>query len=222
MRTAIRRHKLLLVSLLLGFCAFALSYSVLSGYVKSGPVVVVLRDLESYVKIGPGDVSLTSLPVKGIPRGAIKTLEDAVGSYTRSRLVGGQTLLGGHIVPLKEKAGLSYDLPSDCRGMFLPVPASRSVGGLVREGERVDLLVAARSLSGGYGVPATPAFTALRGLPVVEVVKDSDSGEFLGIVVLALPHECETIARHLEEGSVYLALVPRTAGDDELRTGVWP
>ncbi len=220
MRTTIRRHRLLLVSLVLGVSAFAMSYSVLSGYVKTVNVVVAVRDVEAYSRIGGGDVTLKEVPLKAAPKGVLAGLADAVGAYARGRIVAGQVLLEGHIAAGKQEVGLSYDLPAESRGIFLPVPASRAVGGVIRGGERVDVLVASKP-SEVYGQPRE-AFTAQRGLLVAEVVKDTDSGEFLGVIVLASPQECEAIARNLENGSVYLSLVPRTEETALRQSGVWP
>ena len=222
MKTLLRRHKLLFLSVLLGFCAFVSSYSALRGYIKSGPVVVALRDFEPYVELTSGDVRVVEVPEKGVPRGAITTVEGAVGRYTRTRLVTGQVILAGHVVDGQEGAGLSYDLPSDSRGMFLPVPASRALGGLLREGERVDVIVAFKNSAAAYGIPVAPAFTALRDLPIVEVVVDGSSGEFAGVVVLAQSGDCERVAEHLEDANLYLALVPRNAETPEAEVEVWP
>jgi Flp pilus assembly protein CpaB len=212
---------MLLASLALGVSAFLLSLSVVSSYVKSESVVVALRDLEPYRRIAAGDVALRDVPVKAVPRGCLKRLSDAVGCCTRSRILSGQIVMSGHVAGDRAEAGLSYDLPADHRGIFLPVPASRAVGGVVKQGERVDLIVAARGLA-AFGNTTPGAATALKGLRVLDVVKESASGEFLGVVVLALPHECELIAKHLEEGSVYLSLVPRLAQAEEPRTEVRP
>ena len=220
LKTAFRRHRMLLIALVLGTSAFALSLSVVSSYVKSEPVVVALKDLEPYRRIVAGDVAMREMPVKAVPRGCLKKVSDAVGCHTRSRLVAGQIVMGGHVAGDRAEAGLSYDLPVDRRGIFLPVPAGKAVGGALKQGERVDLIVVDKRF-GSSGSPADGAATAVKGLHVLDVVREPSSGEFLGVVVLVLPRECELIARHLEEGSVYLSLVPRLAPVDEQRTEVW-
>jgi hypothetical protein len=93
---------------------------------------------------------------------------------------------------------------------------------LVRQGEKVDVIVAPKGTGSGYETFAGPAFTPLKGLWVTEVVRDKDSGEFLGVIVLAQPSECESMAEHLESANIYLVLVPRESLEEELRTGVWP
>lgn len=222
MKTALRRHKLLLLSLLLGFCAFVSSYSVLHGYVRSAKVLVALHDVEPYVKLTTRDVRVVDVPKKSVPRESISTLEGAVGSYTRSRLVEGQIVQAAHMIADSVYAGLSHDLPSDARGIFLPLPAERALGGLLREGERVDVIVAYKDIGGNYGEPSPPAFTALRDVPVVRIVKDEILDDFGGVVVLASPADCERIAGHLEDAILYLTLVPRSAALSKAEPEVWP
>lgn len=222
MRTAIRRHKLLLASLALGLSALVLSYTTVSSYVRSGPVVVAAKDLEPYSKIAPGDVSIVQLPVKAVPRNSYRNLGDVLGAYTRSRVVEGQVIMAGHVASGKDEAGLSYDLPSDKRAMFLPVPAPRALGGLLKKGEKVDVLFALKGiLPGGIGVEPA-AVTGLRNLPVVEVVTDPSSGEFQGVVVFASPEDCARLAGYLDSAAVYLSLAPRVALAEETKTDVWP
>ncbi len=220
MKVVLRRHKLLLMSLMLGICAFSLSYSLLSGHVQVSQVVVAARDQEPYHALTPADVILMEIPVKGVPKGALSSVADAVGQYTRSRLVAGQMVMAGHVIRNAKEVGLSYDLPAESRGMFLPVPASRAVGGRIREGERVDVIVAEKNAV-SYGRESSPAFTAVSGLLVYEVVKDERSEEFFGVVVLALPQDCERLATYLEDADLYLVLVPKTLPADALLPNTW-
>jgi len=222
LKTAFRRHRLLFASIALGLSAFAVSYAAISSYVKSEPVVVAARDLEAFRKVAAGDVLIKEIPVKAVAPGYLKSLGDAIGRYTRSPVVKGQVLMLGHLIADKSEAGLSYDLPADGRAFFLPVPASRAMGGLVRPGERVDLISAARG-SGNILDPRSEAFTLARGLLVLETVREATSGEFFGVAVLASPQECEAMAKCLENGNVYLSLVPRSAAAQVVGNAeVWP
>ena len=222
MKTALRRHRLLFVSMALGLSAFAVSYMAISSYAKSEPVVVAARDLEAFRKVSAGDVLIKEIPVKAVAPGYLKSLEEALGRYTRSPIVKGQVLMLGHLITDKSEAGLSYDLPAQGRAFFLPVPASRAMGGLVRPGERVDLISAVRA-PGTMLDSRSESSTLARGLLVLETVREATSGEFLGVAVLASPQECETIARCLESGNVYLSLVPRSAlAEIAGNAEVWP
>lgn len=183
--------------------------------------MIAVKELEPYRRIGAADVAVIETPAKAVPPGCMRRLADVVGSCTRCRLIPGQMIQRGHLASDRVEAGLSYDLPVECRGIFLPLSSGRAVGGRIKEGERVDLIVVPKGFPGVAG-SAGGAVTAVKGLPVLAPVKEPSSGEFTGIIVLALPQQCELIARHLEEGSVYVSLVPRLTPAEERRWEVWP
>lgn len=223
MKTALRRHRLLLMSLLLGFCAFVSSYSLLRGYVKTESVVVALRDKEQYARLGPGDIAVVDYPANAIPQGAVRDPSSITGLYTRTRLVAGQVVMKGHVIHEEGQAGMSHDLPSDKRGMFLPIPPSRALGGLIRPGERVDVIVVPKDPDSIFSDEPAPAFTALSDVMIAEVCMDERSHELLGVFVLASPADCERLARYLDSYTLYLTLVPRLSSDGKKAVAeVWP
>lgn len=222
MKTTIRRHRLLLASLALGVSAMILSYAALSPYMKSCPVVVACRDVDAYAVISAGDLSILQLPVKAVPSACFDRPGDVVGSFARSKIVAGQMIMPGHIAPSAAIAGLSYDLPAGSRAFFLPLPEGRALGGILREGEKVDVICAAKAASTWASSGEAAAFTALKDLTVVKVVREQATGEFLGVVVYAAPSECETIARYLESASLYLSLAPRLVAAAGVHPEVWP
>ncbi|MGE5578779.1 MAG: Flp pilus assembly protein CpaB [Bacillota bacterium] len=223
MKTALRRHRLLFMSLLLGFCAFVSSYSLLRGYVKTENVVVALRDTEQYAILGPGDIAPMDYPVNAIPQGAVRDPSSIIGRCTRTRLVAGQVVMQGHVIHEEGEAGLSHDLPSDKRGMFLPIPPSRALGGLIRPGERVDIIVVPKEPHSMFSDESTSAFTALSDVMIAEVTMDERSDELLGVFVLAAPADCERLAQYLDSYTLYLTLVPRLASDGKKAVAeVWP
>ncbi len=223
MKTTLRRHRLLLMSLLLGFCAFVSSYSLLRGYVKTESVVVALRDKEQYERLGPGDIAMVEYPVNAIPRGAVMDPSAITGCYTRTRLIAGQVVMQGHVIHEKGEAGLSHDLPIDKRGMFLPIPPSRALGGLIRPGERVDVIVAPKESPSMFSDEPASAFTALSDVLVAEVSMNEIHDDVLGVFVLASPADCERLATYLDSHTVYLTLVPRLASDGKKAVAeVWP
>jgi pilus assembly protein CpaB len=205
MKTALKRHRLLVSALGLGLAAFLLSFRLLSLYVTVQPLVVTTKAVEAYSRLTASDVKIAEVPAKGVPVGALTSLEQAIGSYSIMPLVKGQPLQSGHVSHEKEEIGLSAYLPSETRGMFIPAVAARAVGGLVKSGETVDVICASRG-------PAYGQTVVFRDVQVMEVVRDRSSDEFQGALVLLSPAECEIIASSLENSSVYLSLVPRSSG----------
>ena len=202
MKTVLKRHRLLFSALGLGLAASLLSFRLLSLYVVTRPLVVTTRAVEAYSRITASDVKIALVPAKGIPGGALTSLEQAIGFYSNMPLVKDQALQSGHVSNGKEEIGLSAYLPPETRGMFIPAAAARAVGGLVKRGEKVDVICASKG-------PAYGQTVVFRDVSVIEVVRDQSSHEFQGALVLLSPGECEIIASSLENSNVYLSLVPR-------------
>jgi len=186
---------------------FAVSFNVLSVYVKTEKVVVASRNLEPYRKISPSDVKVVELPQKGLHPQSIRNTETLIGSYTMCPLIAGQVVLAGHIMSGPTQPGISAEIPRDGRGIFIPAEASRAVGGLVNTGDKVDVIWSVRGTSYYQSGDSYGAITIMREARVVKVINDQ-SGEFKGVVIAAPPETCEKIAHYLEAGSMYLSLVP--------------
>jgi len=213
----------LLLALLLGVSVFAISYRLLSVYVKTEKVVVASRYLEPYQKITVSDVKVVELPQKGIHPDSIRNAEDLIGSYTICPLLAGQIVLAGHVMSSHNHPGISLEIPVEQRAIFIPADASRAVGGLVNPGDRVDLIWSQRGT--GFYQPGDyyGAVTVMDQARIVRVVHDN-SGEFKGVVIAAPPETCEEITHYLETGSIYLALVPwgMTGNGMHFDSEVWP
>lgn len=207
LKTLLKRHRYLALSLLLGILGFASSYQLLSAYTVTRQVVVARRDIEVYHQIAPDDVALREFPVRAIPPGCFQRVDEVVGSCARSRLVSGQIILGGHVLRGRGEIGFSMDLPEGSRAVFIPAGPSRAIGGLVKKGERVDVIFAARAGNAASAVPSA-AQTILRAARVLEVVRDTASKEVTGVLVMVSSSDCELVARCMEIGDLYLALVP--------------
>jgi Flp pilus assembly protein CpaB len=208
LKTVLKRHRLLVSALVLGLAASVLSFRLLSLYVVTRPVLVTTRAVDGYQKVTSADVKIAYLPAGGIPVNALTALEQAIGRYTRMPLVKGQALQADHVSNEKEEIGLSAELPQETRGLFIPASAAHAVGGLLRRGEKVDVICASKG-------PAYGQTMVFRDVPVVEVVRDQSSQEFRGALVLLSPAECELVASSLDNSNVYLSLVPRDSADYE-------
>lgn len=182
-----------------------MTITLLASTVKTVPVVVALRDIPPYSKVSLSDVAVKEVPKAAVPDTAITRIQFALGCVTLGRVIKGQMLMKGHLASPESEAGLSWDLPEDTRAMFIPATFQKALGGRVKKGEAVDLIWAPRARTGAE----TGGVTILEGVTVIEPVKESNNGEFVGVVALVPRSSCEQLAFCLENGSVYLALVPR-------------
>lgn len=208
MRSVLRKHRLLLISGILGISAAAISHAAISPYIVTSPVVVAAREIEQYEKIEPADLTVVSYPQKAVPKGHFADAGLLRGGYALSRILVGQVVLKGHVARGEDEVGLSAELEPDTRCVFLPAGYERAVGGLIKPGERVDAVFTPRS--GAYASAlGGEAVLVVRSLLVVEVCREPSSGQFAGVVVLAERTEAERMASSLESCAVNLLLSPK-------------
>ncbi len=224
LRTLLKRHRLLLLALVLGLSGFTLSYNVLSFYVKTEPVVVAACDLEPYHKIVLSDVKVVELPLKSIHARSVRRPQDIAGQFTMAKVFAGQILLDRQLMSSKDQPGLSMEIPLNERGIFIPAETSRAVGGLINPGDRVDLIWSQKGPDFYSEGGTARAKTVMLGARVVHVINDKSSGEFKGVVITALPETCERIAHYLESGNIYLSLISWGVQEDSVSIDaeVWP
>jgi len=216
-----------LIALFLGVSTMILSLSLLSAYIKTEPAVIAVRDLRPYEQISLNDIKVVQMPVKAIPASGIRKAEDLMGAYTLSKICAGQMFLAGHIVSSDQEVGISAALPRELRAIFLPANAQRAVGGLIKPGDKIDVICARKGLGYFENGNFRGAVTVLRSARVVDVVWDESSKEFQGVVIMASAAACESIAYHLESGNIYLSLVSRFCDEperkpEEIEAEVWP
>lgn len=165
-------------------------------------MVVASRDIDAYGRVDASDLRLVDMPLRAVPKGSFSSPNDVVGAYALSCLCEGQVVLKPHVSRETREVGFSLALSVETRGFFVPVPSSRGIGGVLKSGERVDVICVQRGAFAGESL-------VIPNVLVIEVVSDPSSGEFVGALVVLSPQECQLLASTMETGSVYLALVPK-------------
>ncbi len=202
LKSILRRHKSLWVAVALGFSAFIFSYRLMVGFIKTAPVVVAANDVGAYQTLSQSDLKVVELPVRAVPKESFADINSLLGSYPHYGLSQGQIVLEAQVAKTAVEAGYSVALSSDTRGFFIPASLARGLGGLLKKGERVDIICASKATNSGQSY----TFPNVR---VVEVLRDKNNGEFLGALVVLAPYECQLLASGMETGTVYLSLVPK-------------
>jgi pilus assembly protein CpaB len=112
----------------------------LNGGGRSVKVVVATRDLEPGAQIKEADITLSSMPVTGLPTGALMTAKDAIGRAVAIPVFKGQTIILGSLAPDGSGSGLQALVPPGYRAVTMEVNEFTGVGGLLFPGCRVDVV----------------------------------------------------------------------------------
>lgn len=183
---------------------------------KPERVVVPKRDLRA------GEVLLyENLAVRPVPRGFLHqdaVYPEAVDSIVGHRLVRpiakGTPVLYGHVAEARG-AGFSTLVAAGKRALTFPVDQVSSMAGLLRPGDRVDLLATVRIDGGSHTVPLLENVTVLAtGQSVDDLGEPERRERYQTITLLVDPESASRITQAREIGTVTVVL--RGAEDNHL------
>ena len=207
------------VAVAAAFCTFV-SFHRYVGWLRSqippgglASVVVAASDIEAGQAIGRGQLRTIRVPAAAVPKGALRSAGQAVGSTAALSIEEGQTLtprtIGqGGASALVPRGMLAYDLPAD----FGP-----GSGLVPRQGDRVDVIAAFPSAGGGEGTAETVlrwrmvAGSAAGGdqagnMSAAPDIGDARSGSSGRITLLVTSEEAEHLAMAESLGRIRVVL----------------
>lgn len=236
--------KLVALAVLVGLAASLCVYSYIKKVEREArqrrlaQVVVAVKDISARELITAETVALKEVPAEAVHPRAAKKLEDVIGSVALAPIVSGEQVLLARVVRQGEiKGGLSFQVPPGKRAVSINVDEVRSVGFLLRQGDRVDVLLKIPVVPGGAasgGGSVEVAATVLQNVEVLAVgrsleqpkletggkegegSKTQQQAKEAATVTLAVaPEEAQALLLASELGSVRLAL--RSPVDGEVR-----
>ena len=183
---------------------------------KSGPALETLKVYVAATDIGIGDkldeknIKLEDWPKDRVPEGAITELKQLENMYPLSRLYKGEP-----IISAKLSDSIAGDpgkkIPPGYRSVAVKVDGVSGGGGLLRPGNRVDVVVFLRKSS---EVPQTETRTILRDVNVFAVEgiieratdKTGQAREARNVSLLVTPKQAEALMLAKELGILSLTL----------------
>ena len=200
------------------FAAGALALLVLGHLTQTARVVVAAEEIQPFEIVESRMLRSVDMPVPAVHPRAHRRIQDVAGKRAAGPILAGQQVLQGQVSGVGH--GYAKTGFEDCVVMFVPLPASRSVAGLVRAGDMVDLLFSTSEQKGGM----TVARTILRQVPVLAEVRptarswDTPGTDTTGLNLLLSPRDAEVVALCLENGTLYACL--SAAVTNEVSQGV--
>ncbi len=187
------------------------------------PVLVAARDLEPGRPLGVADLAKRAMPAAFVPGGAIdpERLQEVVGKPLLLPLRAGDPIVDSQVATRNETA-LAARLREGARAVTVPVDEVSSQAGLVRPGDRVDLMLAEEVVAGtDRCVRVKPLLEALAVLATGQVQSDSTRGaeamlrrgvdiaSYSTITLDVTPEQAQQLALALRMGE----LIPLLRGD---------
>ncbi|WGF89206.1 Flp pilus assembly protein CpaB [Marinivivus vitaminiproducens] len=184
-------------------------------------VLVAAAELPAGHVLQPGDLRWQAWPEDTLdPAYRVQgqaEADDMVGAVVRSRVTPGEPLTASRVTMPGERGYLAAILTPGMRAIPVPIDAAKGVAGLVKPGDRVDLVLthAIRRDQNGLTVERAVSETTLRDIRVLAIDQRFDdrvneTGLGATATLEVTPKDVEAISVMLSLGAVSLSL--RSAG----------
>lgn len=183
--------------------------------VETAKIYVATTEISPGERLDAKNVRLEEWPKDRIPEGAISDLKQLEEKFPRSRLYKGEPILMAKLSDTMD-GNLLQTIPEGFRVIALKVDETTSGGGLIRPGDRVDLVVFLRKSA---EIPETGTRTILRDVNVFAVSGETErhmdkqgvAREVRTVSLLVTPRQAESVTLAKEVGILSLTL--RRPGD---------
>ena len=209
----------LILALVLGGLAAVLALQVLRpgtatpdvapGEISAVDVVVASRDLPSGTLVGADDVRTIRWPADAVPAGYSSSVSEVVGRGLLLTVRENEPMLSSKLARPEAGGGMSISIPEGKRALTFRVDDIIGVGGFVRPGHKVDVLVTVGA-DGGGGQPTTRM--VLQNIAVAatgSTVEPNPQGEPETVPNVTFhldPSQAERLVMAARNGSIQLAL----------------
>lgn len=200
-------------------------------------VIVVKEDVAEGAMINTEQIEKKEVPRAYVQPGAIKRSSDAIGLVSRMALTRGVMLTHEMVVSPGTESGVVPALSRGVRALSIAVDEVTGVAGLIRPGDRVDILAsfdfgdAATSRSSTFvlaqSIPILAVGSRMSTIPRTKQAEDPSQGLLGGVapmlrkesanstITLAVsPSDAQAIVFAQESGSITIAA--RARGDDHI------
>ena len=188
--------------------------------IQTAKILVANTEINTGEVIDAQMVRLEEWPKGTVPEGAITKLEDIDGARPRQRIFTGEPILEAKLIATGEMAeDASLRLREGYRAVSVKVSSDQSVTGLIRPGDRVDVLAYLRKSA---DIPQTMTKTVLENARVFAVndkldrsIDDDGKGIKVSTVTLEVkPQDVERLMLANQLGKILLSV---RRPDDESR-----
>jgi pilus assembly protein CpaB len=172
-------------------------------------VVVASRDLPSGSLVGADDVRTIRWPADAVPAGYSSSVSEVVGRGLLLTVRENEPMLSSKLARPEAGGGMSISIPEGKRALTFRVDDIIGVGGFVRPGHKVDVLVTVGA-DGGGGQPTTRM--VLQNIVVAatgSTVEPNPQGEPETVPNVTFhldPSQAERLVMAARNGSIQLAL----------------
>jgi pilus assembly protein CpaB len=175
-------------------------------------VVVAKLDIATRAVLTADMLSTQSYPKNLVPAGAVTNAADAVGQTTLSAIPSGAAVVRTQLVAANGKSGASITLEKGKVLVAFPTTDPLTVAGLVRPGDRVDVLA---TVTSGTGELARKTQTTLQNLEVIDVLTAGREGQKASSLTFVVDHQVALVLKYLRDTQATIDIAVRSRSESE-------
>ncbi len=158
-------------------------------------LAVAEREIAPGMTVTSKDVNIAPWPKKAVLKGAFHDSKNVVGRAAARRILAGEPILEGHLIPKGGGTGLAAIIPKGRRAVAVRVNEIIGVAGFIKPGDLVDVIVTMEPIK-GEGVITK---TVLQRVPVLavgqEITRENGKPKRVSAVTLLVgPADAEKLA----------------------------
>jgi pilus assembly protein CpaB len=183
--------------------------------VDTTDIVVARADIGTRAVLTADMLTVKPYPKALAPAGAITNQSDAVGQTTLAGIPAGAAIVRSQLVAANGKSGASVTLDKGKVLVAYPTVDPLTVAGLVRPGDRIDLLA---TVTAGTGESARKTQTTLQNLEVIDVLITGTGASKASSLTFNVDHQVALVLKYLRDSQASVDVAVRSRAETELAT----
>lgn len=185
----------------------------------STEIIVARADIATRVVITADMLAKRIFPRSLVPTGAVSAEADIVGQTTQTSIPAGAAVVRSQLVDAGGRTGASIALEKGKVLVAFPTTDPLTTAGLVKSGDRVDVLA---TVTSGTGESARKTQTMLQNLEVIDVLSSGREGQRVSSLTFVVDHQVALVLKYLRDtqASIDIAVRSRAEQDPATTTSV--
>jgi pilus assembly protein CpaB len=176
-------------------------------------VVVARLDIASRAVLTGDMLMLQSYPKHLVPAGAVTNQADAVGQTTLAAIPSGSAVVRSQLVAADGRSGASVTLEKGKVLVAFPTTDPLTIAGLVRPGDRIDVLA---TVTSGTGELARKTQTTVQNLEVVDVLTSGREGQKAASLTFVVDHQVALVLKYLRDTQATIDIAVRSITENDV------
>jgi pilus assembly protein CpaB len=183
--------------------------------VDTTEIVVARADIGTRAVISADMLSIKTYPKALAPAGALTNQADAIGQTTIAGIPAGAAVVRSQLVSANGKSGASVTLDKGKVLVAYPTVDPLTLSGLVRPGDRIDLLA---TVTSGSGELSRKTQTTLQNLEVIDVLTTGTGPSKTSSLTFNVDHQVALVLKYLRDSQASVDVAVRSRAETELTT----